>query len=104
MPAVAAAAGVSVRSVSKAFGNKPALLKAAFDAAIAGDDEPVPMLQRAALERVRDEPDPRRKLALYGDFVADVSPRHVPSSCSPAHPRPPTPRPPASGSSSRPSG
>src|SRR4029453_7485574 len=78
MPAVAAAAGVSVQSVYKAFGNKPALLKAVFDVAMAGDDEPVPMLGRAGLGRVRDEPDPRRKLRLYGEFVAEVSPRHVP--------------------------
>jgi AcrR family transcriptional regulator len=78
MPAIAAAAGVSVQSVYKAFGNKPALLKAVFDVAIAGDDEPVPVLQRAALGRVRAEPDPRRKLVLYGEFVAEVSPRHVP--------------------------
>jgi AcrR family transcriptional regulator len=78
MPAIAAAAGVSVQSLYKAFGNKPALLKTVFDVAIAGDDEPVPMLQRAALGRVRDESDPHRKLSLYGEFVADVSPRHVP--------------------------
>src|SRR4030095_15524094 len=78
MPAIAAAAGVSVQSVYKPFGNKPALLKAVFDVAIAGDDEPVPVLQRAALGRVRDEPDPRRKLQLYGEFVAEVTPRHVP--------------------------
>jgi AcrR family transcriptional regulator len=78
MPAVAAGAGVSVQSVYKAFGNKAALLKSVFDAAMAGDDEPVPMLARAALGRVRDEPDPRRKLRLYGEFVAEVSPRHVP--------------------------
>jgi AcrR family transcriptional regulator len=78
VPAVAATAGVSVQSVYKAFGNKPALLKAVFDVAIAGDDEPVPVLQRAALGRVRDEPDPRRKLQLYGEFVAEVTPRHVP--------------------------
>ena len=51
---------MSVQSLYKAFGNKPALLKTVFDVAIAGDDEPVPMLQRAALGRVRDEPDPRR--------------------------------------------
>jgi AcrR family transcriptional regulator len=69
---------VSVQSIYKAFGNKPALLKTVFDVAIAGDDEPVPMLQRAALSRVRAEPDPRRKLSLYGEFVADVSSRHVP--------------------------
>ena len=36
------------------------------------------MLQRAALGRVREEPDPRRKLELYGEFVAEVTPRHVP--------------------------
>jgi len=78
MPAVAAAAGVSVQSVYKAFGNKAALLKGVFDVAMAGDDEPVPMLQRAALGRIRDEPDPRHKLRLYGEFVAEVSPRHVP--------------------------
>jgi AcrR family transcriptional regulator len=78
MPAVAAAAGVSVQSVYKAFGNKPALLKAVFDVAIAGDDEPVPVLQREALGRVRAEPDPYRKLSLYGEFVAEVTPRHVP--------------------------
>jgi AcrR family transcriptional regulator len=69
---------VSVQSIYKAFGNKPALLKTVFDVAIAGDDEPVPMLQGAALSRVRAEPDPRRKLSLYGEFVAEVSPRHVP--------------------------
>src|SRR4029450_8919239 len=81
MPAVAAAAGVSVQSVYKDFGKQPALLKAVFDVAMAGDDESVPMLGRAALGRVRDEPDPRRKLRLYGEVVADVSPRqvHVPA-------------------------
>jgi hypothetical protein len=35
------------------------------------------MLQ-AALGQVRAEPDPRRMLSLYGEFVAEVSPRHVP--------------------------
>lgn len=78
MPAVAAGAGVSVQSVYKAFGNKPALPKGVFDVAMAGDDEPVPMLQRAALGTVRDEPDPRRKLRRYGEFTAEVAPRHVP--------------------------
>jgi hypothetical protein len=36
------------------------------------------MRQRAALGRVRAEPDPRRKLRRYGEFVAEVVPRHVP--------------------------
>lgn len=78
MPAIASAAGVSVQTVYKAFGNKARLAKAVFDVAMAGDDEPVPMLQRASLGRVRDEPDARKKLRLYGEFLAEVAPRHVP--------------------------
>jgi AcrR family transcriptional regulator len=78
MPAIASAAGVSVQTVYKAFGNKPGLAKAMFDVAMAGDDEPVTMLQRAALGRVRDAPDPRTKFGLYGEFLAEVAPRHVP--------------------------
>jgi len=78
MPAIASAAGVSVQTVYKAFGNKARLAKAVFDVAMAGDDEPVPMLQRASLGRVRDEPDARMKLRLYGEFLAEVAPRHVP--------------------------
>src|SRR4029453_6103520 len=62
MPAIAAAAGVSVQRVYKAFGNKPPPPKAVFDVAMAGDAEPVPVLQREALGRVRAEPDPYRKL------------------------------------------
>src|SRR5215467_913259 len=78
MPAIASAAGVSVQTVYNAFGNKPRLAKAVFDIAIAGDDEPVPMLQRASLGRVRDAPDPRARFRLYGEFLAEVAPRHVP--------------------------
>jgi AcrR family transcriptional regulator len=78
MPEVASAAGVSVQTVYKAFRNKPRLAKAVFDIAMAGDDERVPMLQRDSLGRVRDEPDPRAKLRLYGEFLTEVAPRHVP--------------------------
>jgi AcrR family transcriptional regulator len=78
MPAVAAAAGVAVQTVYKAFANKPGLAKAVFDSAIAGDDDTVPMLEREALSRVRDEPDPHTMFRLYGEFLATVAPRHVP--------------------------
>lgn len=78
MSAIASAAGVSVQTVYKAFGNKPRLAKAVFDVSMAGDDEPVPMLQRAALGRVRDASDPRTMFRLYGQFLAEVAPRHVP--------------------------
>ena len=46
MRGIAAAAGVSVARVEQAFGTKAALLAAAIDVAIAGDDEPVAMHDR----------------------------------------------------------
>jgi hypothetical protein len=49
-----------------------------FDVAMAGDLEPVPMIQRPTLARVLDEPDTHRKFRLYGEFLAQVAPRHVP--------------------------
>ncbi len=78
MADVAAAAGVSVQNVYKVFNTKVGLAKAVFDVAIAGDDESVPMVERVTLTKVRTEPDPRRKLAHYGEHLATVAPRHVP--------------------------
>jgi AcrR family transcriptional regulator len=50
MRAIAADAEVSVPTVEALFGIKVHLLKAAIDVAIAGDDEPVPVLDRAWAE------------------------------------------------------
>src|SRR6185503_9112186 len=44
--AVAEAAGVSVPTVEQTFGTKANLLKTVVDVARAGDDEPVPVLDR----------------------------------------------------------
>jgi AcrR family transcriptional regulator len=46
MRSIAAAAGVSVASLELAFGSKSRLLKAAIDVAIAGDHDPVAVLDR----------------------------------------------------------
>jgi AcrR family transcriptional regulator len=73
--AVARRAEVSVETVYKAFGNKPGLVKAVFDVAVVGDDEPVPMVQRELVQRIEAEPDPRRKLALYGEHLVGVGTR-----------------------------
>jgi AcrR family transcriptional regulator len=73
--AVADRAGVSVETVYKAFGNKPGLVKAVFDVAVVGDDEPVPMLQRELVQRTTAEPDPRRKLMGYAEHVGLTAPR-----------------------------
>ncbi len=76
--AIASDAGVSVETVYKAFGNKPGLVKAVFDVSIVGDDEPVPLMQRERVLRIREEPDPRRKLTMYGEHLAETAPRSVP--------------------------
>jgi AcrR family transcriptional regulator len=76
--AVAQDAGVSVETVYKAFSNKPGLVKALFDVAIVGDDEPIPMLQREFVRRNMAEPDPRQKLIAYGAHLAEVGPRTNP--------------------------
>jgi AcrR family transcriptional regulator len=73
--AVARRAQVSVETVYKAFGNKPGLVKAVFDVAVVGDDEPVPMVQRELVQRIEAEPDPRRKLTIYGEHLVGVGTR-----------------------------
>ncbi len=80
MGAVANAAGVSVETVYKAFGNKPGLVKALFDVAVVGDDEPMPLVQRDFVKRNMAEPDPRRKLLDYGEHYGRV--RRGPARCS----------------------
>jgi AcrR family transcriptional regulator len=78
MAAVAADADVSVETIYKLFGNKPGLVKAVFDVAIVGDDEPIPLMQREFVQRNIAEPDPRKKLIAYGAHLAVVSPRACP--------------------------
>src|SRR6476646_12140502 len=64
MRAIAAAAGVAVPTVELGFGTKARLLKAAIDVAIAGDDEPVPVLDRAWAETARNATSTAALLAV----------------------------------------
>jgi AcrR family transcriptional regulator len=75
---LAADANVSVVTIYKAFGNKAGLLKEVFDFAVAGDDEPVPMIDRDFAHRIRAEPDPRKKLSLFAEHMAESMPRAAP--------------------------
>jgi AcrR family transcriptional regulator len=75
---VAEAAGVSLQYVYKVFRNKPGLVKALFDVAIVGDDEPVALPERESFQAIRREPDGRRKLELYGGHMASIGPRVMP--------------------------
>ncbi|MBV9170158.1 MAG: TetR/AcrR family transcriptional regulator [Chloroflexi bacterium] len=67
--AIADAAGVAVPTVELLFGSKPRLLKAAIDVAIAGDDQPVPILERERVAHARATTTAFDLLAVVGDVV-----------------------------------
>jgi AcrR family transcriptional regulator len=68
MRAIAAEAGVSIPTVELLFGTKAQLLHVVLDVAIAGDDEPIPMLSRAWAEDAQSRDD----VAGFLSAVADV--------------------------------
>jgi TetR/AcrR family transcriptional regulator of autoinduction and epiphytic fitness len=75
--AVAERAGVAVQTVYKVFGSKKALLSALVDVTIAGDDEPVPLSERAFVAEVRALPGLRDKLARYATHLVEVHARQA---------------------------
>ncbi len=74
--AIAMAAGVSVETVFKTFGNKAGLVRSIHDRALAGDGS-VPAFQRSDEMRAR-EPDPRRVIRKWASFLTEVMPRVAP--------------------------
>jgi AcrR family transcriptional regulator len=78
MDDIATAAGVGRATVFASVGGKAAILKAAYDIAIVGDDEPIPLPLRPWVIAVRDEPDPQRMIDAYAAMITDVSGRVAP--------------------------
>jgi AcrR family transcriptional regulator len=76
--AIASAAEVGVATVYQAFGTKAAVLARALDVAIAGDDDPVAVLDRDWVATAREEPDPRRRLATVVTGAARIAARTAP--------------------------
>jgi AcrR family transcriptional regulator len=72
---VAERAGVSAETVKKAFGTKAALIKTVYDVTLAGDDEPIPMIDRPEIRAVFAATDPREKLARYAARARQVGER-----------------------------
>ena len=64
MDAIAAEAGVALKTVYIAFTTKSGLLRALWDLLLKGDADEAPVAQRAPYREVLDEPDPERKLRL----------------------------------------
>jgi AcrR family transcriptional regulator len=100
--AIAARAGVSPETVYAAFGNKRSLLSGLPDVAIAGDDAPVPILERSWVKELRAEEDPGRRLRLLARNGRLILERTAPVYEVLRGAAPPTPRSPHSGSRPRP--
>jgi AcrR family transcriptional regulator len=62
---IAGQAGVAVQTVYFHFGNKRTILKEIVDVVAVGDDEPVALLDRPWMQKLRAEPDARRALTIW---------------------------------------
>jgi AcrR family transcriptional regulator len=62
MAAIAAEAGVALKTVYVAFETKSGVLRALWNLLLRGDDADVPVAERDWYRAVLDEPDPRRQL------------------------------------------
>jgi AcrR family transcriptional regulator len=72
--AIATAAGVGRKTVFTSVGGKPDCLKLAIDWAIAGDDEPVPIMERHWVRSAMQSPDARWILRNYAEqYVAGAA-------------------------------
>ena len=73
--AIAAEAGVSLKTVYLAFETKGRLLRAVWDRALKGDDADAPVAARPWYVEVVEERDPRRKLRLLATNAVIVKRR-----------------------------
>ena len=74
---IARAAGVSRPTVFASAGNKSEILKVLRDLALAGDEEPLPVLQRAWYQEALVEPDPVRSIQLHARNMARIYERYA---------------------------
>ncbi|MFZ2240695.1 MAG: TetR/AcrR family transcriptional regulator [Gordonia amarae] len=73
--AIAREAGVSAEMIYKSFGNKSAVAKTAYDVALAGDDEPIPMVQRPEFLAVLNASSAEAKLRAHAALARGISGR-----------------------------
>jgi AcrR family transcriptional regulator len=64
MAAIAAEAGVSLKTVYLAFDTKGGVLRALWNLRLRGDDDEAPVGERAWYREVLEEPDPERQIRL----------------------------------------
>jgi AcrR family transcriptional regulator len=72
---VAAAAGVSQKTIEAVFGTKAALLKAAVDYAIRGDVEALPIVRRESVHKMEQASDAAEMLRLHARHLRFINAR-----------------------------
>lgn len=75
---VAGAAGVHHDTIYALVGRKPEILRELIEMAISGADGPVAPEEREYVQRMRAEPDPHQKLAIYASAVRAIQTRMAP--------------------------
>lgn len=75
MEAIGADSGVPPATIYRLFGSKRGILKALLDVSIVGDDELLPMAQRANIQSLLADPDPRSMVASLVSVVIQVNAR-----------------------------
>jgi AcrR family transcriptional regulator len=78
MQAIAAAARVAPATVYQAFGTKHAVLAAALDISVAGDDASLNVLDHDWVAKVRREKNPDRQLRLVAEGTSRIAARTAP--------------------------
>jgi len=63
---------VSVETVYKTFGNKPALVRQVLGTAVVGDDEPVALMDRAEMRAALRAPTGAQILAAFVEASIDI--------------------------------
>lgn len=75
---IAETAGVGRSTVFTAAGGKPWLLKTAYDRAVVGDDEQVPLAERPQARELFEMTDPGQIITAYAGILSGALPRVSP--------------------------
>jgi AcrR family transcriptional regulator len=78
MPLIAERSGFAVETIYKHFKNKRALTREVLDVAIAGDDEPVAMVDRAEAQAIASANGAREMVRLYARYLRGINERTGP--------------------------
>ena len=76
--AIAQEAGVSPLTVYAAFGNKLTILSDLIGVSVGGDDQPIPLLQRAGPQSVLQEKNPINQVQWFARDITDILERMAP--------------------------